>query len=93
VTAAALLSIDRLGRRPLLLTGMSGVVLALFVLGLAYLLPAQTETSPENARRIAGATPAENLAMFVARWPPCMGTAPPGGAQGVWAYGAHNLLA
>jgi transposase len=51
------------------------------------------ETSPENARRIAGATPAENLAMFVARWPPCMGTAPPGGAQGVWAYGAHNLLA
>jgi sugar porter (SP) family MFS transporter len=42
VTGAALLSIDRLGRRPLLLTGMSGVVLALFVLGLAYLLPAQS---------------------------------------------------
>ncbi len=42
VTGAALLSIDRLGRRPLLLIGMSGVVLALFVLGLAYLLPAQS---------------------------------------------------
>ncbi len=40
VTGAALLSIDRLGRRPLLLIGMSGVVLALFVLGAAYLLPA-----------------------------------------------------
>jgi sugar porter (SP) family MFS transporter len=42
VTGAALLSIDRLGRRPLLLIGMSGVVLALFVLGLAYLLPSQS---------------------------------------------------
>jgi sugar porter (SP) family MFS transporter len=32
VTAAALLSIDRFGRRPLLLIGMSGVVASLFVL-------------------------------------------------------------
>jgi hypothetical protein len=28
---------------------------------------AHAETSPKNARRIVGATPAENLAMFVAR--------------------------
>jgi sugar porter (SP) family MFS transporter len=42
VTAAALLSIDRFGRRPLLLIGMSGVVASLFVLGAAYLLPGQT---------------------------------------------------
>ena len=42
VTAVALLSIDRVGRRPLLLVGMSGVVLSLFVLGLVYLLPAQS---------------------------------------------------
>lgn len=42
VTAAALLSIDRLGRRPLLLTGMSGVVLSLLVLGAVYLLPGQS---------------------------------------------------
>src|SRR5918997_725770 len=42
VTAAALLSIDRLGRRPLLLAGTTGVTLSLIVLGLAYLLPPQT---------------------------------------------------
>ena len=39
VTAAALLSIDRLGRRPLLLAGTTGVTLSLIVLGAAYLLP------------------------------------------------------
>jgi sugar porter (SP) family MFS transporter len=42
VTGAALLSIDRIGRRPLLLAGTSGVTLSLIVLGLAYLLPPQT---------------------------------------------------
>jgi MFS family permease len=42
VTGAALLSIDRVGRRPLLLVGTSGVTLNLIVLGLAYLLPPQT---------------------------------------------------
>lgn len=39
VTVAALLLIDRLGRRPLLLFGISGVFLSLIVLGSAYLLP------------------------------------------------------
>ena len=39
VTLCALLLIDRLGRRPLLLIGMSGVLLSLLVLGGAYLLP------------------------------------------------------
>jgi sugar porter (SP) family MFS transporter len=39
VTLCALLLIDRLGRRPLLLVGMSGVLLSLIVLGGAYLLP------------------------------------------------------
>jgi MFS family permease len=42
VTGAALLSIDRVGRRPLLLVGTTGVTLSLIVLGLAYLLPPQT---------------------------------------------------
>jgi sugar porter (SP) family MFS transporter len=42
VTGAALLSIDRVGRRPLLLVGTGGVTLSLIVLGLAYLLPPQT---------------------------------------------------
>lgn len=40
VTGAALLSIDRVGRRPLLLAGTAGVTLSLIVLGAAYLLPA-----------------------------------------------------
>lgn len=39
VTGAALLSIDRVGRRPLLLAGTSGVTLSLILLGGAYLLP------------------------------------------------------
>jgi MFS family permease len=39
VTLCALLLIDRLGRRPLLVIGMSGVFLSLLVLGGAYLLP------------------------------------------------------
>jgi sugar porter (SP) family MFS transporter len=39
VTLCALLLIDRAGRRPLLLVGISGVLLALIVLGAAYLLP------------------------------------------------------
>jgi sugar porter (SP) family MFS transporter len=39
VTLCALLLIDRVGRRPLLLIGISGVLLALIVLGAAYLLP------------------------------------------------------
>ena len=39
VTGAALLSIDRLGRRPLLLGGTAGVTISLIVLGAAYLLP------------------------------------------------------
>jgi sugar porter (SP) family MFS transporter len=39
VTLCALLLIDRVGRRPLLLVGISGVLLALIVLGAAYLLP------------------------------------------------------
>lgn len=39
VTAAALLTIDRIGRRPLLLTGIVGIVLSLLALGAAYLLP------------------------------------------------------
>jgi MFS family permease len=42
VTGAALLSIDRIGRRPRLLAGTGGVTLSLIVLGLAYLLPPQT---------------------------------------------------
>ncbi len=42
VTGAALLTIDRIGRRPLLLVGTTGVTLSLIVLGLAYLLPPQT---------------------------------------------------
>jgi sugar porter (SP) family MFS transporter len=42
VTGAALLSIDRIGRRPLLLAGTGGVTLSLIMLGLAYLLPPQT---------------------------------------------------
>jgi sugar porter (SP) family MFS transporter len=42
VTGAALLTIDRVGRRPLLLVGTTGVTLSLIVLGLAYLLPPQT---------------------------------------------------
>ena len=39
VTAAALLSIDRPGRRPLLLAGTAGATLSLIVLRAAYLLP------------------------------------------------------
>ena len=39
VTLCALLLIDRVGRRPLLLAGISGVLLALIVLGATYLLP------------------------------------------------------
>jgi sugar porter (SP) family MFS transporter len=39
VTLCALLLIDRVGRRPLLLVGISGVLLALIVLGAAYVLP------------------------------------------------------
>src|SRR5829696_1238410 len=42
VTGAALLSIDRIGRRPLLLAGTGGVAVSLIVLGVAYLLPPQT---------------------------------------------------
>jgi sugar porter (SP) family MFS transporter len=42
VTGLALLSIDRVGRRPLLLVGTGGVTISLIVLGLAYLLPPQT---------------------------------------------------
>jgi sugar porter (SP) family MFS transporter len=42
VTFIALRMIDRAGRRPLLLVGMSGVVLSLLVLGLVYLLPGQS---------------------------------------------------
>lgn len=39
LTIIALLLIDRVGRRPLLLAGTGGVTLSLFVLGAAYLLP------------------------------------------------------
>lgn len=39
VTGIALLSIDRVGRRPLLIAGTAGVTLSLIVLGGGYLLP------------------------------------------------------
>ncbi len=39
VTGIALLSIDRIGRRPLLLAGTACVTISLIVLGAAYLLP------------------------------------------------------
>ncbi|WP_432837598.1 sugar porter family MFS transporter [Dactylosporangium sp. CA-092794] len=42
VTIAALLAIDRFGRRPLLLGGTAIVVVSLVVLGVLYLLPSQT---------------------------------------------------
>jgi sugar porter (SP) family MFS transporter len=42
VTIGALLVVDRLGRRPLLLGGTTVVVLSLFALGGLYLLPGQT---------------------------------------------------
>ena len=42
VTFTALRMIDRVGRRPLLLVGMSGVVASLLVLGAVYLLPGQS---------------------------------------------------
>ena len=45
VTLCALLLIDRVGRRPLLLIGISGVLLALIVLGAAYLLPGGTSSA------------------------------------------------
>jgi sugar porter (SP) family MFS transporter len=40
LTVAAILLVDRVGRRPLLLVGLAGMVLSLGVLGLAFLLPA-----------------------------------------------------
>ncbi len=52
VTGAALLSIDRLGRRPLLLGGTIGVTLSLLVLGAAYLLPG--ESSATNIILVVG---------------------------------------
>jgi SP family galactose:H+ symporter-like MFS transporter len=39
MTVVALLLLDRVGRRPLLLTGMAGMVLSLAVLGAAFLFP------------------------------------------------------
>jgi sugar porter (SP) family MFS transporter len=45
VTLCALLLIDRVGRRPLLLVGISGVLLALIVLGAAYLLPGEPSSA------------------------------------------------
>jgi sugar porter (SP) family MFS transporter len=42
LTLVALTTIDRVGRRPLLLIGTSGVTLSLFVLGGVYLLPEQS---------------------------------------------------
>ncbi len=45
VTIAALFLIDRVGRRPLLFTGMSIVLLALIGLGVAYLLPGGSSLS------------------------------------------------
>jgi sugar porter (SP) family MFS transporter len=42
LTIIALLLIDRLGRRPLLLIGTGGVTLSLIVLGATYLLPSQS---------------------------------------------------
>src|SRR3712207_3571065 len=42
LTIVALLLIDRIGRRPLLLIGTGGVTLSLIVLGAAYLLPNQS---------------------------------------------------
>lgn len=38
-TVVALVLVDRVGRRPLLLTGLIGIVIALLVLGLGYALP------------------------------------------------------
>ena len=38
-TVVALVIIDRVGRRPLLLGGLAGIIVSLAVLGLAYLLP------------------------------------------------------
>jgi sugar porter (SP) family MFS transporter len=40
LTVAAILLVDRVGRRPLLLVGLAGMVASLGVLGLAFLLPA-----------------------------------------------------
>ena len=40
LTVAAILLVDRVGRRPLLLVGLAGMVLSLGILGLAFLLPA-----------------------------------------------------
>lgn len=41
VTVVALRLVDRLGRRPLILAGTAGCVLALLALGALYLLPSQ----------------------------------------------------
>ncbi len=38
-TVVALVIIDRVGRRPLLLAGLTGIIISLTILGLAYLLP------------------------------------------------------
>ena len=38
-TAVSLLIIDRVGRKPLLLVGLTGIIIALALLGFAYLLP------------------------------------------------------
>ena len=39
MTVVALMLVDRIGRRPLLLTGLSGMIVGLGVLGLAFFLP------------------------------------------------------
>lgn len=57
-TVAALLVIDRLGRRPLLLTGTAGVSILLVLIGVLYLLPPST---PANVALVASVIAYEAL--------------------------------
>ena len=58
LTVAAILLVDRVGRRPLLLVGLAGMVLSLGILGLAFLLPALSG--------IVGWIAIGSLAMYIA---------------------------
>ena len=64
VTLAAMLLIDRLGRRPLLLVSNSFVILSLAVLGAAYLVP---QTSGTRDILLVGG-PMVYIAAFAASW-------------------------
>jgi SP family galactose:H+ symporter-like MFS transporter len=58
MTVVAIRMIDRVGRRPLLLTGLAGMVISLGILGLAFALPSQ--------QNIVGLIAAASLMLYVA---------------------------